>query len=113
MSTTEPVPLKEALTNWVNERAPEHLKESLMAQTKTETPTETKNPAKKVHLLVTVGADDERTMDEFQDDLKEYTGKTAKNVTVLTSSYLVDGVEVNRWEYEKQHAPDETESGDE
>lgn len=109
MSTTEPVPLKEAITNWVNERAPEHLKESLMAQTetKTETPTETKNPAKKVHLLVTVGSDDERTMAEFQEDLKEYAKKTAKNVTVLTSHYLVNGVEVPQRVYEEGQETDD------
>lgn len=75
-------------------------------------------PSKVVIVRASVGADDERTMEEFTQDIRaalEATWKSnqdgdvplVKNVTFLSESYIVDGQTVSRSKFEEGDEDDD------
>lgn len=61
-----------------------------------------KNYPKIALLRVSVGDDDERTMDEWTEAVKEALKDAVKNATILTKHRLVNGKQVSNHRYEEE-----------
>lgn len=63
------------------------------------------NYPKILHLIVTAGADDERSMDDFISDVRSaLTNTKAKNVTVLLQQYQIQGQHILSHHYDAEIA---------